>query len=40
MRVYEGGELERSTDFLKLLLEYNITMKSTGGYNSWLNVKK
>ena len=39
IRVDEGGELSRSTDFCKKLLQFNITMETTGGFSSWLNGK-
>ena len=39
IRVDEGGELDHSTDFVKLLQQNNILMKTMGGYNSWLNGK-
>ena len=39
MRFDEGGELARSYEINKMLIEeYNILMQSTGGYSSYLNV--
>ena len=39
MRVDEGGELSKSTDFIKLIFYNSINMQMTGGYNSWLSGK-
>ena len=39
IKVDGGGELSRSKDFVKLLLDNNINIQSTSGYNSWLNGK-
>ena len=35
--VDEGGELGRSSEFAKLLVEHNITMDTTGAYSSFRN---
>ncbi len=39
IRVYEGGELSRSTDFCQKLLQNNITLETTGGFSSCFNGK-
>ena len=39
IRVDEGGELYRSTDFCKKLFENHIKMDNKGGFSSWLNGK-
>ena len=39
MRVYEDGALENSTDVTNLLIDdFNISMETTGGDVSWLNI--
>ena len=39
MKVYEDGELEKSTDITNLLVDdFRISMETTGGDASWLNV--
>ena len=40
IRCDEGGEVIRSEDFCKMLLdEFKITAQTTGGYSSWINGK-
>ena len=40
VRTDEGGELEHSSEFCRLLHnEFNITLETTGSYASWLNGK-
>lgn len=39
IRVDEGGELARSTEFNQLCISLDIVVQATGGYASWLNGK-